>query len=176
MECNKEEAMRAKQIAETKMEKHDFEGARKIVMKAQKLYPKLETLNQMVIICEVICSAQKSSSNLATESDNDWYGILQIEKLSDELTVRKQYRRLALSLHPDKNRFPGAEAAFKLISQAYEVLSDPKSKSLYDGKIKNDAGLNGGVRCYNGGGDAKSGNLRNMRRRKRGVLESSEGT
>ncbi|PIN22964.1 hypothetical protein CDL12_04316 [Handroanthus impetiginosus] len=132
MECNKDEAVRAKEIAEKKMENNDFEGARKIALKAQNLYPELENITQLLSICEVHCSA----SNRLLGSEKDWYGILQVEKLADELMVKKQYRRLALILHPDKNRFPGAEAAFKLICEANAVLSDPAKKSLYDSKIK----------------------------------------
>ncbi|XP_011093758.1 uncharacterized protein LOC105173636 [Sesamum indicum] len=132
MECNKDEAIRAKEIAEKKMEKNDFEGALKIALKAQNLYPELDNITQLLSICNVHCSAQIRLLG----SEKDWYGILQVEKLADELTVKKQYRRLALILHPDKNRFPGAESAFKLICEANAVLSDPKKKSVYDSKIR----------------------------------------
>ncbi|KAI3443613.1 hypothetical protein Pfo_000278 [Paulownia fortunei] len=132
MECNKDEAIRAKEIAEKKMENNDFEGAQKIALKAQNLYPELENITQLLSICDVHCSAQKR----VLGSEKDWYGILQVEKLADELTVKKQYRRLALILHPDKNRFPGAEGAFKLICEANALLSDPTKKSLYDSKIR----------------------------------------
>ncbi|KAL7091809.1 hypothetical protein ACP275_12G126400 [Erythranthe tilingii] len=140
--CNKDDkAMGARQIAEKKMEANDFEGARKIVMEAaQKLSPKLDDdddnnniiIKQMLIICDVHCSAQVKMGG----NDKDWYGILQIKKFADESTVKKQYKTLALLLHPDKNRFPGAEAAFKLICEANEVLSDPQKKSLHDSKIR----------------------------------------
>ncbi|KAK6147687.1 hypothetical protein DH2020_018599 [Rehmannia glutinosa] len=132
MECNKDEAIRAKEIAEKKMERNDFEGARKIALRAQNLYPELENITQLLSICDVHCSAQKG----LVGSEKDWYGILQVEKLADELTIKKQYRRLALILHPDKNRFPGAEAAFKLIGEANVLLSDPTKKSLYDSKVR----------------------------------------
>ncbi|KAK4432877.1 Chaperone protein dnaJ 49 [Sesamum alatum] len=132
MDCNKDEAIRAKQLAEKKMENNDFEGARKVALKAQGLYPELENIAQLLSICDVHCSAQKRLLG----SEKDWYAILQVESLADESTVKKQYRRLALFLHPDKNRFPGAEAAFKLICEANAVLSDPTKKSLYDSKIR----------------------------------------
>lgn len=132
MDCNKDEALRAKEIAEKKMENNDFEGAQKIIVKAQNLYPELENVNQLLSICDVHCSARKSILG----SEKDWYGILQVEKLADEVTVKKQYRRLALFLHPDKNRFPGAESAFKLICEANAVLSDPGKKAIYDSRIR----------------------------------------
>ncbi|KAH6829318.1 hypothetical protein C2S53_011542 [Perilla frutescens var. hirtella] len=132
MDCNKEEAIRARDLAEMKMKNSDFDGARKIVLKAQNLYPELENISQLLSICDVHCSAQKSMLG----SEKDWYGVLQVAKFADEMAIKKQYRRLALFLHPDKNRFPGAESAFKLICEANALLSDPKRKSLYDNKIR----------------------------------------
>ncbi|KAG5232533.1 Chaperone DnaJ [Salix suchowensis] len=132
MECNKDEAIRAKDIADRKMQNGDFEGARKIALKARQLYPELDNISQMLAVCEVHCSAQKKLNG----SDMDWYGILQIERFSDEAVIKKQYRKLALSLHPDKNKFAGAEAAFKLIGEANRVLTDPAKRSLYDMKCR----------------------------------------
>ncbi|CAJ1976259.1 unnamed protein product [Sphenostylis stenocarpa] len=59
----------------------------------------------------------------------------EIEKLADEAVIKKQYRRLALLLHPDNNKFAGAEAAFKLIGQANGVLSDRAKRSSFDKKF-----------------------------------------
>ncbi|KAF2287933.1 hypothetical protein GH714_003323 [Hevea brasiliensis] len=132
MECNKEEAIRAKEIAEKKMQSGDFEGALRIALKAKKLYPDLDNISQVLMVCEVHCSAQ----NKLNGSEMDWYGILQIEKFSDEPIVKKQFRKLALSLHPDKNKFAGAEAAFKLIGEANRVLTDPTKRSSYDMKCR----------------------------------------
>ncbi|KAJ1377141.1 hypothetical protein SESBI_49203 [Sesbania bispinosa] len=58
MDCNKEEALRAKDIAEKKMESRDFMGARKFALKAQQLYPDLENIAQMLVVCDVHCSAE----------------------------------------------------------------------------------------------------------------------
>ncbi|KAL6142749.1 hypothetical protein ACLB2K_061025 [Fragaria x ananassa] len=54
----------------------------------------------------------------------DWYGILQVQRYSHEAIIKKQVRKLGLLLHPDKNKFAGAEAAFKLIGEANAVLED----------------------------------------------------
>ncbi|XP_051132191.1 uncharacterized protein LOC127252169 [Andrographis paniculata] len=131
MECNKDEAIRARSIAQRKMEENEFEAARKFVLKAQNLYPGLDSIGQLLSICDVQCSAK-----IRLGSEKDWYGVLQVEKLADESKIKKQYRRLALSLHPDKNRFPGAEGAFKLICEANSMLSDPSKKSIYDNRIR----------------------------------------
>ncbi|XP_059302862.1 uncharacterized protein LOC132055010 [Lycium ferocissimum] len=132
MECNKDEALRAKELAEKKMQSNDFGGAQKVALKAERLYPQLENISQLLAVCNVHCSAQRSTVG----SEKDWYGILQIDMMADEVTVKKQYRRLALVLHPDKNKFPGAEAAFKLIGEANMVLSDPTKRALYDSKYR----------------------------------------
>jgi hypothetical protein len=47
--------------------------------------------------------------------EKDLYGILQVEETADETMITKQYRRIALSTHPDKNCFAGAQEAFKLV-------------------------------------------------------------
>ncbi|KDP23995.1 hypothetical protein JCGZ_25383 [Jatropha curcas] len=132
MECNKEEAARAKGIAEQKMRNNDFVGAHKIALRAQHLYKDLDNISQMLMVCAVHCAADKKLFG----NEMDWYGILQIEPTADEATIKKQYRKFALLLHPDKNKFPGAEAAFKLIGEAQRVLSDKGNRSLYDIKRK----------------------------------------
>ncbi|XP_004508320.1 uncharacterized protein [Cicer arietinum] len=131
MDCNKEEALRAKAIAEKKMENRDFMGARKFAVKAQQLYPVLENIAQMVVVCDVHCSAEKKFGN-----EIDWYGILQLEHTADDAMIKKQFRKFALLLHPDKNQFAGAEAAFKLIGEAQMVLSDREKRTRYDMKLK----------------------------------------
>jgi len=65
----------------------------------------------------------------------DLYAVLEIPKTATQDEVRKSYRKLARKYHPDRN--PGADAAaaeerFKDISSAYDVLSDPERRKLYD--------------------------------------------
>ncbi|KAK1316980.1 hypothetical protein QJS10_CPA05g00550 [Acorus calamus] len=132
MECNKEEAVRARDIAEKKLKGRDFVGARKFAIKAQQLFPDLENISQMLTVCEVHCSSESKSFG----TEKDWYGILQVEATADEASIKKQYRKLALQLHPDKNKFEGAEAAFKLIGEAQRTLCDQAKRTLYDMKRK----------------------------------------
>ncbi|MBI5537212.1 MAG: DnaJ domain-containing protein [Deltaproteobacteria bacterium] len=63
----------------------------------------------------------------------DFYSVLGVGKNAEAAEIKKAYRKLASSLHPDKH--PGdksAETRFKRVNQAYQVLSDPKKKALYD--------------------------------------------
>lgn len=63
----------------------------------------------------------------------DYYEILGLEKGADESDLKKAYRQLALKFHPDRN--PGdasAEEKFKEASEAYEVLSTPEKRQMYD--------------------------------------------
>lgn len=63
----------------------------------------------------------------------NFYDVLGVPKDADEATLRKAYRKLALKHHPDKNPDnTAAEEKFKEVSHAYEALSDPKKKELYD--------------------------------------------
>jgi molecular chaperone DnaJ len=65
--------------------------------------------------------------------EKDYYAALGVAKDADAAAVKKAYRQLARELHPDKN--PGntqAEARFKDVSEAYDVLSDPKRRAEYD--------------------------------------------
>lgn len=62
----------------------------------------------------------------------DYYKILNLSKGSSDDDIKKAYRKLALKYHPDKNKESGAEEKFKEVAEAYEILSDPKKKDIYD--------------------------------------------
>lgn len=128
MECNRDEALRAKEIAEKKFLANDIAGSKKFALKAQNLFPSLDGIGQMIATLDVYLSSG------ATSGDKDWYGILSVNPAADDETVKKQFRKLALQLHPDKNKSVGAEGAFQLISEACSVLSDRSKRMLYDHK------------------------------------------
>ena len=62
----------------------------------------------------------------------DYYEVLGISKGASEDEIKIAYRKLAKQYHPDVNKAPDAEAKFKEINEAYEVLSDPQKKAAYD--------------------------------------------
>lgn len=82
----------------------------------------------------------------------DLYAILEVERDVSSEDLKKSYRRLARQHHPDANPGnPKAEARFKEISQAYEILSDPERRAHYD-RFGHE-GMNGGAGPF---GDAGS--------------------
>ncbi|PWA90209.1 DnaJ domain-containing protein [Artemisia annua] len=130
MECNRDEAIRAKGIAEKKLADKDFTGAKKFTLKAQTLYPELDGISHMLNTLDVyICYEKK------VNGESDWYGVLGVNPSDDDETIRKQYRKLVLILHPDKNKSVGADGAFKILSEAWGLLSDKAKRSVYNQKL-----------------------------------------
>ena len=67
-------------------------------------------------------------------SDNlpNYYKILRIQKNANQTEIKNQYRRLAKKWHPDREKSPDAERKMMLINMAYEVMSKPKRRKMYD--------------------------------------------
>lgn len=63
---------------------------------------------------------------------SEYYELLGVGRDASEVEVKKAYRRLAMELHPDRNASPDAEAKFKELTEAYEVLKDPDKRARYD--------------------------------------------
>ncbi|HEY7479792.1 MAG TPA: molecular chaperone DnaJ [Gemmatimonadales bacterium] len=76
---------------------------------------------------------------------SDFYSLLGLPRDCTEAEVKKAYRKLAMEFHPDRNPSPQAEARFKEITEAYEVLRDPQKRAAYDryGKAGVGAGAGG---------------------------------
>jgi molecular chaperone DnaJ len=63
---------------------------------------------------------------------SDLYAQLGVPRDASEADIKKAYRRLAMQYHPDRNSAPDAEARFKEVTEAYEVLRDPARRAHYD--------------------------------------------
>jgi curved DNA-binding protein CbpA len=63
------------------------------------------------------------------------YSVLGVAPNASDDEIKKIYRSLAMRFHPDRNDAPGAEARFKSITKAYEILSDPAKRDEYNQSI-----------------------------------------
>ncbi|KAF6728940.1 DnaJ-like protein subfamily B member 13 [Oryzias melastigma] len=72
-----------------------------------------------------------------------YYETLEINRTASDAEIKKAYRRLAVKFHPRRNAQPGSAEKFSQLGEAYDVLSDPLKKAIYD-KFGED-GLKGGI-------------------------------
>ncbi|KMZ68774.1 DnaJ domain containing protein, expressed [Zostera marina] len=126
----KDSPRRLKDLAEEKYNSSDINSALKFAKKAQRLSPKLDGIAQMVTALRVL-----------RIMPTDHYGTLRLEPFSNSNSIKKQYKSLALILHPDKSNkstssFLGAEEAFKRIAESFRTLSDGILKRQYDTRLR----------------------------------------
>ncbi|XP_075487081.1 dnaJ protein P58IPK homolog [Primulina tabacum] len=139
------EALR--QRGEAKLLIEDWEGAVADLKSAYEKSP------QDMNIREALMRAEKS---LKLSQRKDWYKILGISKTASMSEIKKAYKKLALQWHPDKNvdNREEAEAKFREIAAAYEILGDEDKRTKYDRgeDIEEMGGMGGGGFNPFGGG------------------------
>jgi hypothetical protein len=74
----------------------------------------------------------RRAGRMQTQRAKDYYAVLGVPAAADEETIRKAFRSLARELHPDVSAAADAEARFREVAEAYQVLSKPGAKRLYD--------------------------------------------
>ncbi|EEB97194.1 hypothetical protein MPER_03537 [Moniliophthora perniciosa FA553] len=84
--------------------------------------------------------------------ETEYYDLLGVPVDADDNTLKKAYRKQAMLYHPDKNPSADAEEKFKEISKAYQVLSDPNMRAVYDKNGKSMVDKEGGINIEDAAG------------------------
>ncbi|CEG82157.1 hypothetical protein RMATCC62417_16273 [Rhizopus microsporus] len=152
MESNKDEAIRCLSIANSSFEAGDYSKAQRLAEKSKRLYPTERAEQFLQIIKRQTDPAPKTiplqKNNTQTDRkytteqvnavkailacSNCYYKVLSVDRTATDAEIKKAYRKKALLFHPDKNSTPGADEAFKLISKAFNTLSDPNKRAIHD--------------------------------------------
>ncbi|KAK8564204.1 hypothetical protein V6N13_005570 [Hibiscus sabdariffa] len=124
---NSTEAERWLTIAEKLLASRDLHGTRTFAIRARETAPVLA--DQILAVTDTLLAAQSNPQ--------DWYGILQLVPLTQSMeVVASQYRKLALLLNYGKNGLSFADQAFRFVCEAWNVLSNPSKKAIYDNELR----------------------------------------
>ncbi|XP_019156148.1 PREDICTED: J protein JJJ2 [Ipomoea nil] len=131
------DVLRLKTLAEEKYVSGDLKSAIKHAKQAHRQCPNLDGLSEMLTAFKILRTATKPATTTdGAAGPPDYYKIFQVERFSNINGIKKQYKKLALTLHPDKKPFVACEEAFKLVGEAYRVLSDKIRRKEYDLKLR----------------------------------------
>ncbi|CAN4077284.1 unnamed protein product [Withania somnifera] len=139
-----DEAVRLKTLAEKKYNSGNLKSALKYAKRAYNLHSAVEGVSEMltafkilhIATVQAVTTAFGDGATTTTSALPDYYKILQTERFSHINTIKTQYRKLALALHPDKNPSVASEEAFKVVGEAFRVLSDKIRRKEYDVKLR----------------------------------------
>ena len=92
-------------------------------------------------------------------SKRDYYEVLGVDRNADQQSLKRAFRKLAQQYHPDVNKSADAEAQFKEINEAYQVLSDPQKRAAYDRFGHAATGPGSGFNDFGGAGFGDLGSI-----------------
>lgn len=121
-QCNSEEVEAKRWIdrAGRYLTEGRYESAIQLLQKTENVFPNSKSLPEMMAVTQVCYAATWRACHCNrpfTRKLPDWYRVLQVDERADFDSIKKRYRQLALLLHPDKNKHPNSDAAFKIITE-----------------------------------------------------------
>ncbi|KAK3185149.1 hypothetical protein Dsin_032435 [Dipteronia sinensis] len=123
--------------AEKLLVAHDFHGARTFAIRVRESYPRLEAPSQILAVADTLIAGESLIVTAHGNHHHDWYAILQVPRFCTSIElIATQYRKFAVLLNPDRNRLPFSDQSFKLVSDAWLVLSNPTRKMMYDSELQ----------------------------------------
>jgi curved DNA-binding protein CbpA len=128
---NRAEAERWLSIAERLLMTSDFHGAKSFAIRARDSDPRtrMESADQIIAVADTLIAGESR----ITDGQPNWYAILQLVQPTQSLElIATQFRRLAILLSPERNRLGFADQAFRLVADAWSVLSHPSKKADFD--------------------------------------------
>uniref|UniRef100_A0A3Q7JHQ6 J domain-containing protein n=1 Tax=Solanum lycopersicum TaxID=4081 RepID=A0A3Q7JHQ6_SOLLC len=131
---NRSEALRFLSIAEKLLTNRDLVGSKSFATRARDADPTFAPATDQILgIVDTLNAGDKRINN----HHFDYYSILQIPHNQTQNVdfIAEQYRRFALLLNPQNNSFPFSDQAFRLVVDAFSVLSNPMRKSMYDKEL-----------------------------------------
>ncbi|XP_061998895.1 uncharacterized protein LOC133716189 [Rosa rugosa] len=120
---NHEAATKGRDAAEAYFKLGNLDSAINEAMEAKTHDPDLLYIDNFITAYRI---------HKAVSEKKSWYEVLGIPETADSQTIKKQYKELALVVHPDKNSSLTADGAFRHVKTALDILSDPQQKEDYD--------------------------------------------
>ena len=80
--------------------------------------------------------AEDSIKRLLSLANKDCYTVLGVTPDANQADIKKVYRQQAILVHPDKTSHPGADAAFKILAQAFETVGDPEKRNVSRNNVR----------------------------------------
>ncbi|XP_006645270.2 uncharacterized protein LOC102713964 [Oryza brachyantha] len=128
------EAAQREAIA-ARMRREDYGGARTLLLETLQTNPRLDGAFEMLSVLEVLCAAAETRGRPFPGRGVDWYRVLQVLPRDDAARIDARYRSIVRQVEPVRDDLPGAEAALRLVNDAYDVLSDPAERARYDSMV-----------------------------------------